>query len=114
MDLLFVFAFPVATIFLSIVLKNILKNIVLVLMTFFSVYLVLAFSVFDIYFIVYTLLYCFLSGLVCVFYDIFFKNEKNIENIISEKMDKNGVNIKDSKENFCDVNMRCLNNKYKY
>ena len=54
--LLLFFAFPVATIILSIVLQKILRNFYLTAATFFAIYLVITFAVFDANFLVYTII----------------------------------------------------------
>ena len=52
-NLLLLFALPVATIVLAIVLQKILNNPLLVAATFFAIYLVVAFSAFDSSFLAY-------------------------------------------------------------
>ena len=61
MSLLLFFALPIATIILSVVLQKILKCPILVALTFFAIYLVVAFSAFDYYFLVYAILYTIIS-----------------------------------------------------
>ena len=61
MDLLLFFALPIATIILSVVLQKILKCPILVALTFFAIYLIVAFAVFDYSFLVYAILYTIIS-----------------------------------------------------
>lgn len=59
--LLLFFALPVATIILAIVLEKILDCPVLVAATFFAIYLVVTFAVFDSSFLVYAIIYTILA-----------------------------------------------------
>lgn len=59
--LLLFFAFPVATVLLAIVLQKILKNPILVAITFFAVYLIVAFAAFDETFLVFAIVYTILA-----------------------------------------------------
>ena len=61
MSLLLFFALPISTIILSIVLQKILKCPILVALTFFAIYLIVAFAVFDYSFLVLAILYTILS-----------------------------------------------------
>ena len=65
-NLLLLFALPVATIVLAIVLQKILNNPLLVAATFFAIYLVVAFSAFDSSFLVYTIAYSILAYITAV------------------------------------------------
>ena len=65
-NLLLLFALPVATIVLAIVLQKILNNPLLVAATFFAIYLVVAFSAFDSSFLVYTIAYTILAYITAV------------------------------------------------
>lgn len=65
-NLLLLFALPVATIVLAIVLQKILNNPLLVAATFFAIYLVVAFSAFDSSFLVYTIAYTILAYVTAV------------------------------------------------
>ena len=55
--LLLFFALPVATVLLAIVLQKVLKNPILVAITFFAVYLIVAFAAFDETFLVFAIVY---------------------------------------------------------
>ena len=61
MDLLIYFAFPIATIIISIVLQKILKNPVLVAAFTFAVFLIVTYAAFDESFLFPTLIYTLLS-----------------------------------------------------
>lgn len=60
-NLLLFFALPVATILLAIVLQRILKCPILVAITFFAIYLIITFAVFDTTFLVFAILYTILA-----------------------------------------------------
>ena len=76
--LLLFFALPIATIILAIVLERILKCPVLVAATFFAIYLILAFSIFDVSFLVFAIVYTILSFLAAYLAELFYRrcNEK--------------------------------------
>lgn len=59
--LLLFFALPVATILLSIVLQKVLCSPILVAITFFAVYLIITFAVFNESFLVYAIVYTILA-----------------------------------------------------
>ena len=65
--LLIFFALPVATIILAIVLQKILDNPLLVAATFFAIYLIVTFAVFDANFLVFAIIYTIavLTRLIC-------------------------------------------------
>lgn len=69
--LLLFFALPIATIILAVVLERILKCPVLVAATFFAIYLILAFSVFDISFLVFAIVYTILSFIAAYLAELF-------------------------------------------
>lgn len=64
--LLIFFALPIATIILSIVLQKILKCPLLVAATFFAIYLIVTFAVFDVNFLVWAILYTILAYITAV------------------------------------------------
>lgn len=64
--LLLFFALPVATILLAIVLQKILKCPILVAITFFAIYLIVAFSAFDATFLVFAIVYAILAYITAV------------------------------------------------
>lgn len=64
--LLIFFAFPVATIILSIVLQKVLKNPLLVAATFFAIFLVITFAFANSSFLVYAILYSILAYVTAV------------------------------------------------
>ena len=64
--LLLAFAIPVATILLAIVLQKILKCPLLVAATFFAIFLIVTFAVFDSSFLVFAILYTILAYVTAV------------------------------------------------
>lgn len=64
--LLLFFALPIATIILSIVLQKILKCPILVAATFFAIYLIVAFAIFDSGFLIFVILYTILAYITAV------------------------------------------------
>ncbi|MGN1269692.1 MAG: YbeF family protein [Clostridia bacterium] len=64
--LLIFFALPVATIILAIVLQKILDNPLLVAATFFAIYLIVTFAVFDASFLVFAIIYTILAYITAV------------------------------------------------
>lgn len=78
--LLLFFALPVATIILAIVLEKILRCPILTAATFFAIYLIVAFAVFDATFLVFVIAYTILAFIVAIIAEIFFRkcnNEKD-------------------------------------
>ncbi len=81
MNTLFVFfALPIATIILAIVLEKILRNPFLTAITFFAIYLIVAFAAFDAEFLVFVILYTILAFLAAVLAEIFFCRCRQEEN----------------------------------
>lgn len=122
MGLLLFFALPVATIILAVVLQKILKCPILVAATFFAIYLIVAFAIFDssflIFVIVYTILAYISAHLTRLKCDIFGRNGffKNInaENINTNILRTNEF-INDSDNNNSTCNNHCCNNRsYNY
>ena len=64
--LLLFFALPVATIILAIVLEKILRCPILTAATFFAIYLIIAFALFDASFLVYAIAYTILAYITAV------------------------------------------------
>ena len=107
--LLLFFALPVATIILAIVLEKILDCPVLVAATFFAIYLVVTFAVFDSSFLVYAIIYTILAFITAAIVKAicnFIKNCCNNQNQdISNDNQNNGCgglnNRVDSIDNNC-------------
>ena len=74
--LLLFFALPVATIILAIVLEKILKAPVLTAATFFAIYLIVAFAVFDASFLVFVIAYTIIAYVTAVIAEFFFSRCK--------------------------------------
>lgn len=70
--LLLFFALPVATIILAIVLEKILRCPILTAATFFAIYLIVAFAVFDASFLVYAIAYTILAYITAVIAEFLF------------------------------------------
>jgi len=75
--LLLFFALPVATIILSIVLEKLLRCPVLTAATFFAIYLIITFAVFDSSFLVLVIAYTILSFITAIIVESFFWKSKN-------------------------------------
>ena len=71
--LLLFFALPVATILLAIVVEKILRNPFLTAITFFAIYLIVAFAAFDATFLIYTIAYTILAFITAIIAEFFFK-----------------------------------------
>jgi len=72
--LLIYFALPVATIILAIVLEKILRNPALTAATFFAIYLIVAFGVFDTSFLVYAIVYTILAYIAAAIAEFFYQD----------------------------------------
>ena len=112
MGLLLFFALPVATIILAIVLQKILKCPILVAATFFAIYLIVAFAIFDSTFLIYVIAYtiiayitAYLTRLIC---DIFGRNGF-LKNINAETINTNILRTNEFINNN-DNNLTCNNN----
>lgn len=110
MNLLIFFAFPFATIILAIVLEKIIENPVLVSLTFFAIYLILAFSIFTIEFLVAAIIYGIIAFIVAKIYELckrFFRKKVeincNIETVNNniENVNNNITNIRRNGTKFC-------------
>lgn len=71
--LLLFFALPVATIILAIVLEKILRCPILTAATFFAIFLIVAFTVFDASFLVFVIAYTILAFIAAVITEFFFR-----------------------------------------
>ena len=121
MGLLLFFALPVATIILAVVLQKILKCPILVAATFFAIYLIVAFAIFDSTFLIYVIAYtiiayitAYLTKLIC---DIFGRNGF-LKNINAETINTNILRtnefINDNDNNLTCNNNSCNNRGYNY
>lgn len=70
--LLLFFALPVATIILAIVVEKILRCPVLTAATFFAIFLIVAFAVFDAFFLVFVIAYTIIAFITAVIAEFFF------------------------------------------
>lgn len=71
--LLLFFALPVATILLAIVVEKILRNPFLTSITFFAIYLIVAFAAFDETFLIYVIVYTILAFITAIIAEFFFQ-----------------------------------------
>ena len=71
--LLLFFALPIATIILSIVLEKILRSPILTAITFFAIYLIVAFTAFDETFLVYVIIYTLLAFIAAYIAELFYR-----------------------------------------
>lgn len=71
--LLLFFALPVATIILAVVLQKILRCPLLTAATFFAIYLIVAFAVFDSSFLVFVIAYTILAFVAAIIAEYFFR-----------------------------------------
>lgn len=85
MDLLTFFAFPIATIIMSIILQKLIKNPLLVAAFIFAIFLIVAFAAFDEAFLVAVLVYTIIA-LITAFLTCIFCNHNNDENSICENI----------------------------
>lgn len=97
-NLLIFFALPVATVILAIVLQKILKCPLLVAATFFAIYLIVTFAVFDASFLVYAILYTILAYVTAVLTQVICKfisiclNQNNGNNCGCDRLSsQNGI-----------------------
>jgi len=75
--LLLFFALPIATIILAVVLEKILRCPFLVSATFFAIYLIIAFSLFDAMFLVFVIAYTILAFLSALIAECFYRRCNN-------------------------------------
>ena len=88
-DLLLYFAFPIATIILSIVLQKVLRNAFLTAATFFATYLIVTFTAFDINFLVYAIAYTILAYIIAILAELIYRRffDENEQNSNDENCD---------------------------
>lgn len=109
--LLIFFALPIATIILAIVLEKLLRCPILTAATFFAIYLIVAFSVFDatalVFVIIYTIL-AYITALIAEF--LFSRCKKNcMNNCCRENANNTALSNEDAQNIACRV-VRILNN----
>lgn len=71
--LLLFFALPVATTILAVVVEKIIRNPFLTALTFFAIYLIVTFSVFDTSFLVYAIIYTMIAFVTAIIANFFFR-----------------------------------------
>ena len=75
--LLLFFALPIATIIFAIVLEKVLRCPILTAATFFAIYLIVAFSIFDASFLVFVIVYTILVFIAALIAEFFFRRCNN-------------------------------------
>ena len=89
--LLLFFALPVATILLAIVVEKILRNPFLTAITFFAIYLIVAFAAFDATFLIYTIVYTILAFITAIIAEFFFQRCREQNNNCYKKNNTSDV-----------------------
>lgn len=120
MGLLLFFALPVATIILAIVLQKILKCPILVAATFFAIYLIVAFAIFDASFLIFVIAYtilAYIAAYLTKFLCETFGKNGILKNINAERINTNILRtnefINDNDDSTCN-NQCCNNRSYNY
>ena len=110
-NLLLFFAFPIATIILSIVVQKLLRNTILTTLTFFAIYLVLTFSMFDINFLIFAIAYTILACVSALVTEFILKKVGEVNtDILTDDVSENCL-----RQNYIE-NDKCLRkiNSYNY
>ncbi len=121
--LLIFFALPIATIILAIVLEKILRCPILTALTFFAIYLIVAFAVFDASFLIFVIAYTIIAYITAWITELFFcrcrrtcpcrennnnNNEVQLSNADMQNIATRVANILNTTNNNCNCN--CNNN----
>ena len=114
MNLLIFFAFPIATIIISIILQKIIRNPFLVAAFIFAVFLIVAFAAFDETFLVAVLIYTIIALITALIVCIFC-NDDDHENSICDTISDILNNNSNINENSCQNNNSCgCNNRSQF
>lgn len=123
--LLIFFALPIATIILAIVLEKLLRCPVLTAATFFAIYLIVAFAIFDASFLVFVIVYTVLAYITAVIAEFFFtrcrkkvciscncnaNNNIELSNEAAQNIATRVANILNNTNNNCNNCCNCNNN----
>ncbi len=123
--LLIFFALPIATIILAIVLEKLLRCPVLTAATFFAIYLIVAFAIFDASFLVFVIVYTVLAYITAVIAEFFFtkckkkvciscncnaNNNIELSNEAAQNIAARVANILNNTNNNCNSCCNCNNN----
>ena len=103
--LLLFFALPIATIILAIVLEKILRNPILTALTFFAIYLIVAFAAFGATFLTFVIVYTLIAFIAAYIADLFFRRFKGMCNI--NNTNNLGVNDNNNNQNNNNNNCNC-------
>lgn len=109
--LLLFFALPVATILLAIVLQKILCSPILVAITFFAIYLIVTFAIFDETFLVFAIVYtilAYITAAIVRFLRNFFRcqSDNNCDDN-NDSCDDDSCDDNDSNNNNCSCERIC-------
>lgn len=109
--LLIFFALPIATIILAIVLEKLLRCPILTAATFFAIYLIVAFAVFNATALVFVIIYTILAYITALIAEFLFGRCKNVcmSNCCRENSASNALSNEDAQNIACRV-ARILNN----
>lgn len=92
--LLIFFALPIATIILAIVLEKLLRCPILTAATFFAIYLIIAFALFDATFLVFVIVYTILAYITALIAEFFFSRcRKKICTCCDNKINNNDIEL---------------------
>ncbi len=109
-NLLVLFAFPVATIILAIVLEKILSNPLLTAANFFAIFLVITFAFFDETFLVFAIVYTILAFITAFIAEIIFDRCRCRNRWIEQCNNENNSNNNNSNNNNNNNNNHNSNN----
>lgn len=109
--LLLFFALPVATIILAIVLQKLLCSPILVALTFFAIYLIVTFAVFDETFLIFAIVYtiiAYITAAIARFIRRFIRCQKNNNNNNDDNDSCNDNEEDDNNNCNCESICNCL------
>lgn len=117
------FAFPISTIILSITAQKLIKSPILVSSVFFAIYLIVAFAVFNAFFIIYAFVYAIFAYITAIMTQMvirFIQNGKQCKgqccsggNILSNTNNNIGCASNSGYINSGCINNGCINSGYK-
>ena len=110
--LLLFFALPISTIILSIVLQKILKCPILVAATFFAIYLIIAFAIFDSSLLIFVIIYTILAYVTAVITRLvcnILERIRQFNNCCEDNCNNNNSRIGNNNSN-CNCSNCCNNN----
>ena len=111
MDLLTFFALPVATIILAFVLEKIIRSPLLTTLTFFAIYLIVAFAAFDASFLINAIVYTLLAYIAALIAEYIYTNCKLRGLCCRCGCNSNNNNNNDETANLSDSDIRYIANR---